>query len=82
MCIRDRAAVDYTAKPGKLPVKWVFVTMPSNGWKDDVGSDLLTYAQATKDGMTSIGANKAWATLKSAFVDGWAKEYKIAHGQS
>mgnify|MGYP001757925534 FL=1 len=32
--------------------------------------------------MTSIGANKAWATLKSAFVDGWAKEYKIAHGQS
>ncbi|MFU0551736.1 MULTISPECIES: ABC transporter substrate-binding protein [Gardnerella] len=77
-----QAAVDYTAKPGKLPVKWVFVTMPSNGWKDDVGSDLLTYAQATKDGMTSIGANKAWATLKSAFVDGWAKEYKIAHGQS
>ena len=76
-----QAAVEYTAKPGKVPVKWVFLTMPSNGWKDDVGSDLLTYAQATKDGMTSIGAEKAWSTLKSAFVNGWAKEYKIAHAQ-
>ena len=76
-----QAAVDYTAKEGKVPVTWVFVTMPSNGWKDDVGSDLLTYAQATKDGMTSIGAEKAWSTLKSAFVNGWAKEYKIAHAQ-
>ena len=77
-----QAAVDYTAKEGKVPVTWVFVTMPSNGWKDDVSSDLLTYAQATKDGMTSMGANQAWNTLKKAFVDGWAKEYKIAHGQS
>ncbi|RIY23646.1 ABC transporter substrate-binding protein [Bifidobacteriaceae bacterium NR021] len=76
-----QAAADYTAKEGKVPVTWVFVTMPSNGWKDDVGSDLLTYAQATKDGMTSMGANQAWNTLKKAFVEGWAKEYKIAHGQ-
>ncbi len=76
------AATEYTAKPGKVPVKWVFVTMPSNGWKDDVGSDLLTYAQATKDGMNSTGANQAWDTLKKAFVDGWAKEYAIAHGKS
>ena len=76
-----QAAVDYNAKEGKKPVKWVFVTMPSNGWKDDVGSDLLTYAQATKDGMTSIGAEKAWDTLKKAFVDGWAKEYAIAHSK-
>ena len=77
-----QAAVDYTAKEGKVPVTWVFVTMPSNGWKDDVGSDLLTYAQATKDGMTSMGANQAWDTLKKAFVDGWAKEYAIAHSKS
>ena len=77
-----QAATEYTAKDGKVPVKWVFVTMPSNGWKDDVGSDLLTYAQATKDGMTSTSANNAWDTLKKAFVEGWAKEYKIAHGQS
>ena len=76
-----QAAVDYTAKEGKVPVTWVFVTMPSNGWKDDVGSDLLTYAQATKDGMTSMGANQAWDTLKKAFVDGWAKEYAIAHSK-
>ena len=77
----NQAAVEYANKEGKKPVKWVFVTMPSNGWKNDVGSDLLTYAQATKDGMTSMGANQAWDTLKKAFVDGWAKEYKIAHGQ-
>ena len=77
-----QAAVDYTAKEGKVPVTWVFVTMPSNGWKDDVGSDLLTYAQATKDGMTSMGANQAWDTLKKEFVDGWAKEYAIAHSKS
>ena len=77
----NQAAVEYANKEGKKPVKWVFVTMPSNGWKNDVGSDLLTYAQATKDGMTSIGAEKAWDTLKKAFVEGWAKEYKIAHGQ-
>ena len=77
-----QAAVDYTAKEGKVPVTWVFVTMPSNGWKDDVGSDLLTYAQATKDGMNSTGANDAWNTLKKAFVDGWAKEYAIAHSKS
>lgn len=77
-----QAAVDYTAKEGKVPVTWVFVTMPSNGWKDDVGSDLLTYAQATKDGMTSTSANDAWNTLKKAFVDGWAKEYAIAHSKS
>ena len=76
------AATKYTAKPGKVPVAWEFVTMPSNGWKDDVGSDLLTYAQATKDGMTSMGANQAWDTLKKAFVDGWAKEYAIAHSKS
>ena len=77
-----QAAKDYTAKEGKVPVTWVFVTMPSNGWKDDVGSDLLTYAQATKDGMNSTGANDAWNTLKKAFVDGWAKEYAIAHSKS
>ena len=77
-----QAAVDYTAKECKVPVTWVFVTMPSNGWKDDVGSDLLTYAQATKDGMTSTSANNAWNTLKEAFVDGWAKEYNIAHSKS
>lgn len=78
----NQAAVEYANKEGKKPVKWVFVTMPSNGWKNDVGSDLLTYAQATKDGMTSIGAEKAWDTLKKAFVDGWAKEYAIAHSKS
>ncbi|WP_422111452.1 ABC transporter substrate-binding protein [Gardnerella sp. DNF00571G] len=78
-----QAATEYTAKDGKKPVKWEFVMMPSNGWKDDVGSSLLTYAQATKDGgVQSSEANEAWAKVKTAFVDGWAKEYAIAHGRS
>ena len=79
----NQAAVEYANKEDKKPVKWVFVTMPSNGWKDDVGSSLLTYAQATKDGgVQSKEANEAWAKVKTAFVDGWAKEYAIAHSKS
>ncbi len=75
------AATKYTAKHGKKPVKWEFVMMPSNGWKDDVGSSLLTYAQATKDGAQSNEANAEWEKVRTAFVDGWAKEYKIAHSK-
>ena len=77
-----QAATEYTAKPGKVHVKWEFVMMPSNGWKDDVGSSLLTYAQATKDGAQSNEANEEWKQVRTAFVDGWAKEYAIAHSKS
>ena len=77
-----QAATEYTAKPGKVHVKWEFVMMPSNGWKDDVGSSLLTYAQATKDGAQSNEANEEWKKVRTAFVDGWAKEYAIAHSKS
>lgn len=34
----------YTAA-GKYPVTWCFTTMPSENWKNGVGSALLEYAQ-------------------------------------
>ena len=49
---------------GKTPVSWNFSTIPSETWKDGVGSALLEYAQGTGD----------WDAVVSAFVDGWAKE--------
>lgn len=51
---------------GKQPVAWTFTTMPSEKWKDGVGSALTTYAADQTD------AN--WAKVKKAFVEGWAKE--------
>ena len=49
---------------GKTPVSWNFTTMPSEQWKNDVGSALPAYAAGTGD----------WEAVKTAFVDGWAKE--------
>ena len=49
---------------GKTPVSWIFTTMPSEQWKNDVGSALTAYAAGTGD----------WEAVKTAFVDGWAKE--------
>ena len=49
---------------GKTPVSWNFTTMPSEQWKNDVGSALTAYAAGTGD----------WDAVKTAFVDGWAKE--------
>ena len=50
---------------GKTSVAWCFTTMPSENWKNGVGSALLEYAQGTGD----------WDAVKTAFVDGWATEY-------
>ena len=55
----------------RLPVSWNFSTIPSETWKDGVGSALLEYAQGTGD----------WDAVVSAFVDGWATEYAAANGQ-
>jgi 23S rRNA (uracil1939-C5)-methyltransferase len=57
---------------GKLPVSWNFTTMPSEEWKNGVGSALTMYAADQTD------AN--WANVVSAFVDGWATEYALANG--
>ena len=52
---------------GKTPVSWNFTTMPSEQWKNDVGSALTAYAAGTGD----------WEAVKTAFVDGWAKEVTL-----
>ena len=52
---------------GKTPVSWNFTTMPSEQWKNDVGSALTAYAAGTGD----------WEAVKTAFVNGWAKEVAL-----
>ena len=56
---------------GKTPVAWNFSTMPSEEWKNGVGSALTAYAADQTD------AN--WDAVVSAFVDGWASEYKLSN---
>lgn len=54
---------------GHKTVAWNFPTMPSENWKNAVGSALLEYAQGTGE----------WDSVVSAFVDGWATEYAATH---
>ncbi len=63
-----KAANEYIAQ-GKTPVAWTFTTMPSEQWKDGVGSALLEYAQGTGE----------WSAVEDAFVGGWASEYQAAN---
>ena len=59
---------EYTAE-GKTPVSWNFTTMPSEEWKNGVGSALTAYAAGTG----------TWDDVVTAFVDGWASEYALAN---
>ena len=52
---------------GKTPVSWNFPTMPSEEWKNGVGSALTAYAAGTGD----------WNGVVTAFVDGWKTEYDL-----
>ena len=54
---------------GHTAVAWNFPTMPSENWKNAVGSALLEYAQGTGE----------WDSVVTAFVDGWATEYAAAN---
>ena len=58
----------YTAE-GKTPVSWNFPTMPSEEWKNKVGSALTAYAANQTD--------DNWKAVVTAFVDGWASEYSL-----
>ena len=51
---------------GKTPVAWNFASMPSEEWKNVVGTALTAYAADQTD------AN--WDAVVAAFVDGWAAE--------
>ena len=58
----------YTAE-GKNPVSWNFPTMPSEEWKNKVGSALTAYAANQTD--------DNWNAVVTAFVDGWKAEYDL-----
>ena len=49
---------------GLAPVSWNFTTMPSEEWKNGVGTALTAYAAETG----------SWDDVVSAFVDNWAME--------
>ncbi len=55
---------------GKTPVSWNFTTMPSEEWKNVLGSALTQYAADPTD------AN--WDKVKEAFVDNWKTEKELA----
>ena len=57
---------------GYESVSWNFSTMPSEEWKNGVGSALTTYAADQTD------AN--WDKVVTAFVDGWATEAAAVNG--
>ena len=54
---------------GKTPVSWNFPTMPSEAWKNVLGTALTAYAADPTD------AN--WAEVEKAFVDNWKAEYEL-----
>ncbi len=56
---------------GKKSVDWCFPTMPSEEWKNGVGSALTAYAADPTD--------DNWAKVVTAFVDGWKTEYDLTH---
>lgn len=61
---------DQYVEDGKTPVSWNFSTIPSEEWKNGVGSALTQYAAGTAE----------WDAVVSAFVDGWATQYAAANG--
>ena len=61
---------EYT-KAGKTPVSWNFTTMPSEEWKNTLGSALTGYAAKTGK----------WDAVKEAFVDNWATEKELAKAE-
>ncbi len=64
-----KIANDYVSA-GKTSVSWNFSTIPSEDWKNGVGAALTQYAAKTG----------SWDDVKTAFVNGWANEYKKANG--
>lgn len=61
-------ANDYIAR-GTDSVTWNFATIPSENWKNGVGTALTQYAAGTG----------SWDSVVSAFVNGWKTEYAAAH---
>lgn len=62
-------AYSKSLKAGKDTVPWTYTMIPSEQWKNDLGSAPLEYAQETG----------SWDAVKTAYVDGWATEYAAAN---
>ena len=58
---------EYT-EAGLTPVSWNFTTMPSEEWKNTLGSALTAYA----------AGSGSWDDVKSAFVANWATEKALS----
>ena len=54
---------------GKISVSWNFSTIPSDAWKNGVGTALTQYA----------AGSGSWESVRKAFVEGWASEYAAAN---
>lgn len=63
-----RIANNYISE-GKIPVSWNFSTIPSENWKNGVGTALTQYA----------AGSAPWDSVNSAFINGWKNEYNAAH---
>ncbi len=68
-------AANESIEAGETAVSWNFSSIPSETWKDGVGSALLQYAQGSQ-------SDEEWEAVKTAFVDGWASEYAASHADS
>ena len=53
---------------GYSPVSWVFSTIPSQDWKNDLSSALTLYS----------AGSASWDNVAEAFVNGWAREAALA----
>lgn len=64
------AAANEYAAAGKTSVAWSFNATPNvDDWRADVVAGLVEY--------TCNGGD--WSAVKTAFVDGWAKQWALAH---
>lgn len=58
-------------KPGVTSVAWSFNAIPSEEWKNAVGSALLQYFEGKTD----------WSAVEKTAVDQWASEWKIKNSK-
>lgn len=63
------AIANADVEAGNTPVSWNFSSIPSETWKNGVGTALTQYAAGTGE----------WDAVVTAFVDGWKTEYAAAH---
>ena len=64
-----KAIVQWMNKDGITSVPWGFQAIPSETWKNNLGSDLLSYSQG----------KISWNDVTKDAVADWAKEYSLTH---